>query len=288
MTDAERFMIGYMQAVAESPTRIAPERDKELFNGIFSGKQSTLEFTNEVANFAAFPDGHIEASYSALLSLWAVSDASLLIAQTAADARREGYSQLPSDPGSPIFAARQLIDAAVGLIRNPQSTWPSGLRVPNPSALGKTPEWAVNNLMLASTGWVLLHEIAHITLKHQARTTDALRREQEFQADKWAAEWILAKSPPGVTREFRVFAIATGLAWLGLINTVRHSTVTHPPAAQRLLNCASLFFHDDLSPALEMAGDVLKVLFDPGAELEPSDHPADAFIQVALHLRGKS
>jgi hypothetical protein len=39
------------------------------------------------------------------------------------------------------------------------------------------------------------------------------------------------------------------------------------------------------SPALEMAGDVLKALFDPTACLAPSEHPADAFMQIALHLR---
>ena len=97
---------------------------------------------------------------------------------------------------------------------------------------------------------------------------------------------MLEKAPQNLQREFRIFTIATGLGWLGLVDFVRGGGPTHPPASQRLLNCAADFHSCDLSPAFEMTGDVLKAIFDPTEDLGVSDHPAEAFQKIALHLRG--
>lgn len=286
MTDAERLMRPYMELVAQSPSRIAPERAGALLDTVFGGKVADFDFTNGDANFAAYVSvPKVEATFSALLSLWATARASLHIAQAAADARRQGIFVLPVARDTPLYNAYQLVAAAKALIANSCSTWPKDLSPAEPGALPGTRDAGVNNLFLGATGWVALHEIAHIHLQHEVETIDDLRRRQEYEADLWATKWILDDAPHDPTREFRVFSIATGLAWLVLVNTVRRSTITHPPAPLRLLNCAGEFMGDDLSPALEMAGDVLKVLFDPSARLQPSEHPAEAFERLAMHLR---
>lgn len=286
MTDAERLMRSYDDLLAQSPSRIAPERADTLLSTIFAGKVLDLEFTSGPANFEAALDvPKVTASFSALMSLWAVARASLQIAQAVADARRNNRLSLPVDPGTPLYEAHQLIATARGLIENPDLPWPEHLPLPQPTASSATPDAGINNLFLGAAGWVILHEIGHIHLKHEIDTIDSIRRQQEFEADLWATKWILDEAPSDQRREFRILCITTGLVWLGLINTVRRATISHPPAAQRLLNCTDEFLRDDLSPALEMAGDVLKVVFDPSADLSPSEHPADAFVQIALHLR---
>lgn len=286
MTDAERLLRSYVDLVAQSPSRVAPERADALLRTIFGGKITELEFTSGPANFEAELDApKVKASFSALMSLWAVARASLQIAQSVADARRNGQLSLAVAPGTQLHEARQLIAAARDLIADHGQLWPPHLPLPQAAAPLPTHDAGINNLFLGATGWAILHEIAHIHLKHELDTIDSIRRRQEFEADLWATKWILDQAPVDRRREFRIFCIATGLVWLGLINSVRSATISHPPAAQRLLNCASEFMHDDLSPALEMAGDVLKTIFDPTAALAPSEHPADAFVQIALHLR---
>lgn len=289
MSNAELLMQGYVELVAQSPSRIAPERADELLHVIFGGKTLDLEYTTGSANFEAFLDvPKITASFSALLSLWAVARASLQIAQAVADARRQDLRVLPVINGTPLYEAHQLIEAAKGLIENPKKCWPANLPMPQAVATGATHNSGVNNLFLGATGWVILHEIGHIHLKHTIDTIDEIRRKQEFEADLWATQWILSQAPGDPLREFRIFSVATGLVWLGVVNSVRRATISHPPAVQRLLNCTNEFLSDDLSPALEMAGDVLKVAFDPAADLAPSEHPADAFLQIALHLRSQN
>jgi hypothetical protein len=58
---------------------------------------------------------------------------------------------------------------------------------------------------------MVLHEIAHIHLNHEEFTTAEIRRNQEFEADKWATKWILDQAGSDLNREFRVFAVAIGI-----------------------------------------------------------------------------
>jgi hypothetical protein len=46
-------------------------------------------------------------------------------------------------------------------------------------------------------------------------------KRQEHDADEWATRWILDHTPTDLRQEFRVFAIAIGSGWLGLVDAVR-------------------------------------------------------------------
>jgi hypothetical protein len=52
-----------------------------------------------------------------------------------------------------------------------------------------------------------------------------------------------------------------------------------------LLSAAAEFRTGEVSPGIEMAGHMLKALFDPTADLGIPDHPLEAFERLTLHLR---
>jgi hypothetical protein len=231
---------------------------------------------------------NISATYAGLLSVWAVSYATLQLSAAIGEARRKGKRMLAPNPGTAAHEAYRLVESARDLIRNRAAGWPSGLPTPDPSALADTHPWRINNLFLGATAWILLHEVAHLKLNHEITLPADMLRNQEFEADTWATQWVLGEAPPTppLAREFRLFCVATGLAWNGLVQQIRGQDSVHPSAAQRLLNSSQEFQCDELSPGIEMAGDVLKALFDPSVELPETEHPLEAFDQIMLHLRG--
>ena len=98
-------------------------------------------------------------------------------------------------------------------------------------------------MFLLMMGFIILHEVAHVKLKHRAdcsmSSADFIK--QEYEADRWAAKWVIDK-----WREFKddemvfikrslgvSFAIAT-LAGIELY-LAKSSFKTHPNTAARLL-----------------------------------------------------
>jgi hypothetical protein len=88
--DAELLMANFAEDVRAVHVHVAPERQSDL--GKILGREIwEMDFTNQPANFAAYPDVHrIEVRYAALLSLWAVAKAALQISQAMAEATRQG------------------------------------------------------------------------------------------------------------------------------------------------------------------------------------------------------
>jgi hypothetical protein len=104
-----------------------------------------------------------------------------------------------------------------------------------------------NDHALIALGFVLYHELAHIRLGHTAQQ-GVLSVEQEKEADRSAAEWLL-DSPglaPTVTLA-RQFGIAIALGWRASLNIyVAHSEdSTHPPAWDRLYQVFEQHIEDD-------------------------------------------
>lgn len=277
-TDAERLIVGYIPHIARAPYAIAPERADELNSMTSNSKPWELVFNPGHANFFARPNkSEIEVTFAALLSLWAVARAALLIGNESMAATRSGRSTLNSQPGTAIAEANDLIRAANSLISDPQAAWPRHLAKPNPLAAGRSQDWYVNNLFLGATGWSLLHEVAHVHLKHQEITTDVLRKHQEHEADEWATKWVFEHVGRGLTRDFRVFATATGIVWVGLIDNIRRGSATHPHASDRFIRCSNFFGTNPISPGLELAAHITKVFFDPHAAAPSVDMPQEAF-----------
>jgi hypothetical protein len=250
--------LGFAQDVQRAPYRIAPEKAVEL-NLLFGAKPLTLVFSDGAANFYARPnDSEIGVTFAALLSLWAAARAALHIGNEAMAATRSKRAKLDRQPGTPIAEAYDLIKAAKNLIQDPRARWPNDLPEPNARAVKRSPDWYANNLFLGAVGWTLLHEVAHIRLNHQ-ETTSELRRRQEHEADQWATKWIFERAGQGLNRDFRIFATATGIIWVGLIDIIRRGSTTHPHASERFYKCSNLFGADPIGPGLELAAHITKL-----------------------------
>src|SRR5262245_48996279 len=113
VSDAERLTSPFGQAITESPSRIAPERSEELRVQVFGGKGCDLFFDSGKANFFAYPGtAKISTTYAALLSLWALSSASLELADLMAEAARQKIDRLDTKPGTRAHEALKLVEAA--------------------------------------------------------------------------------------------------------------------------------------------------------------------------------
>lgn len=291
MTDAERLMAGYIPAVSVAPFAVAPERAQELNDVIFKRVPWILDFAvgQNRTTFIAYPSKQLlEARFFALLSLWASANAALLFASEMMEATRNGRRAVSAALGSPAAEALRFVAAAEELLRDPSATWPADLALPDPHAEIETHAWYVNQLFLAATAWVLLHEIAHVHLGHEETTIAEIRIRQEREADEWATRWVLEQAPEDLRREFRSVACATGLAWIGLGDEIQRGLTTHPHASQRLTACSSFFPSAETSPALEMAGHIVKAFFNPHAPMPDSEHPSEAFDRILHWYRDAS
>lgn len=283
---ARDAILQFHQAVSESPFRLAPEAAERLLHEVMEGDPYEIDFEGRDTNFYAFPkDKVIRVSASGLLSVWACGYASMLILEACFRAQREHQSVLSTGPGTGLNQALRMIEAAENLIHDPNFEWPCDLPVPNAGAEQGTLEGCVNNIFLASVGWILLHEIAHVYLKHEVDTVDALRMQQEFEADKWASNWILGLADRPLMRSFRLIGIVSGCAWIGLIDKIKHGSTTHPHASNRLGQMLSEQDFDELDAGLEGGSYILKVIFDPHGHADDFETPSIAFFEHLFTLK---
>ncbi len=287
-TPTREQMAGFDADVCAAPFRIAPERNDELLHDVLKGTPWTLEFNSSLDpirnTFRAMPNAKtVEANYAALASLWAIAKASWLIARDAMAANRSGKSALDAGSGTAVAEARQLVQVACDLIGDSGARWPSDIAPPIPDAEANTEDLYINNVFLGATGWVVLHEIAHISLGHQAQVSSDLSFGQEHDADRWAAEWMLGELPAGDRQVyFRLFTISVALSWLAVLDSVRRGSTTHPHAWQRLQKLSPILPDEELNPGYEMAAYVLKILFLAEKDTPPADHPEAAFFDLVF------
>lgn len=120
--------------------------------------------------------------------------------------------------------------------------WPDNTPRPD-QGLGDGRLQAGNQIFLMMSGFILLHETAHMALGHCDNPASNANEsiDQEFQADAWAAEWIMAQWEKH-NRDEKVFiqrsvGIAFALAALGgiEIHKERIGERDHPNPAERLL-----------------------------------------------------
>lgn len=281
MTDAEKLTSAFAALLRESPFRIALERQDELFQ-VMDGVAWTFDTAPGHANFTArVGEKSIEAAHSALLSLWAVAASVrvlMVLMNTAADLELDEVTISPGGAGSEVVEFKH---AAIALIRDPLASWPRELPAPDPDAEANSENGLLNNLFLGAASFVILHECAHIALKH--RHDSNTRRDDELAADDWAVRWILDRAQDHLEREFRILAICIGFIWIGLIDEVRGTSLTHPPAARRLEKSFEKFDDaPDYSVAFEVSSYALKAFFDPSTALPRPAHGRAAFIDQLI------
>ncbi|MDF2600616.1 MAG: hypothetical protein K0Q54_3439 [Methylobacterium brachiatum] len=284
MKDAERLTCDYTRLIAESPFRIAPERQQELYDNVLNKEIWDLVFTTEKANFSAFAaEKKIFVSFSALLSIWAVAHAAHTLSPAAAESMRQGNRIIDVVAGSPLATAFEMIEAAKELIRNENSIWPPHLPVPIMETEEGTANARVNNLFLGAVSWIILHEIAHINLNHEEITSSIIRNKQEHEADIWAVDWIMKQPRDEFQRGFRIFSVSISLCWIGLIDEIRRGSTSHPHASERFGACIDSFNAQPLDYGVESASYLTKILFDPKSTNEDAEDPADALRTVVIN-----
>lgn len=129
--------------------------------------------------------------------------------------------------------------------------WPPGLPRPvtNPS-VGSV-ERKVLDIYMNMVAWLMLHEICHGVLRHTEyppHTTDEENHRQEYQADEWAADWMLhdrKNKSPAYDRTFLNRALGATIT-LAVFSSweVRQrlgDTPTHPDPPNRLLRFLDRF-----------------------------------------------
>jgi hypothetical protein len=280
-SDCERLTAGFVASIRQSPFAIAPERALDLISEM-GGESWPLDFTSGKANFEALPRAKvIEGTYAALLSLWAVTASVWSIFSTARMAMDAGFEQIDLMTLPAGRMAIELKNAALKIIRDPSASWDLALPEPDPAASISSLDGRINNLFLAAVSFFILHEIGHLALKHQAYSSRS--HDQEREADEWAIAWILKNPPSNQHRDFRCMAICVAFLWIGLIDEVRRSMTTHPPANQRLGDAFNHFGKlADNAMTYEITSYALKSYFDPTSYTPPVDNPIDGFISSLM------
>jgi hypothetical protein len=285
---------GLFKAASKVPATIAPERMGELATRIFGGEPWTLARVNGEANFYAMvPDRQVSLSNAGLAALWNIAFVAFSIADIGTRLRRQEQTDRKAGIASPtehnlsdLWHEQNLgghIAYAEKLFRV-DCPWPSNIPLPPKLARVAGFEAKVRELFLGALGWLMLHEIGHITLNHEVVVPAAQRVTQEHQADEFATRWIMDGAGRGLKHEFRIMAVSTAMAYLLLHQRVKGVGPTHPPALQRLRRTIEEYAAGDRSVGLESAAYFLKVIFDPTTSQPQPDGPREAFGWVVKRL----
>lgn len=121
------------------------------------------------------------------------------------------------------------------------------------------------NSYVTAVAWIILHEIAHLVLGHSTEhTKDVVRlRQDELDADAWAADWMLSKaeSQDIVLQRLRAICIGVALAAYLEMWVTFEGEPDHPRYPQRLVAMLDRFgplvSDDRLRKGLWMTGAML-------------------------------
>lgn len=245
--------------MAEAPARVAPEKARleEIAQGV------ELCFADQRGDFAiSAKPGQVTATAGALNLLWCASYAYWLLYRGFVDAQRAGANEYV--PGEDVQAAQALRlycwaleCAADGTLQN----WPAGAPEPNPEIHDGSPVHCANELFLVAVAWIFLHEIGHLHLMHAAEPIPSLSRQEEYDADWFASDWLL----DGITDVSMILKRSLGLAVANIVLIVldlawgRPKVGTHPAPHDRLQRNLRSGRLGDESPVHAFAAALLQV-----------------------------
>lgn len=227
-----------LDRVPDSLINIAPEREldtRALLRGV---KLCLVE--GPLFCFAAFDD-RIERPEQGVELVWAASYA---LWQRYQDYVRHASVDSDSSAGTSLQLSLPLLDWALAAQRRTAERlpWPESLPRPTGFANSSTEpsaERVADEIAMCALGWLLHHELAHISHGDRGAVAAEDSREQESRADRSATEWLLDQAPPGIPTLKRGFGIAVAtfcLIALELDHNLRPTILsTHPPAAHRML-----------------------------------------------------
>ena len=238
------------------------------------------------------PSGPVRITWAGIASLWCCCQAAARMARRMFEGKRRGMQRLEVADDPAIRAGLNLFVLCQRLCRTdfPQEAADDGTWVdwaPRPEVSPTDPDSIVgNNFFYGALGWIMRHEIAHITLQHGI-VVDSVRAEND--ADRQATEWYrggrradpdreLSAHPgqPELELEFRAIAIGIGLIWVAMFESLTgRSGTTHPPSAERIFRCMNLLCPREDTMAGEVLADIIQAWIDPQGNWAPQGY-ADA------------
>lgn len=224
--------------IGASASRIAPENDDGL-RALVAREGLSLRFDREAHDLFVGVDletKEIVLGTRCLARLWAHAYAYCSIyKQCVQESEQLEFNAVPAG----LLPALNLLVWAL----NDQGAANRNLPRVAPSPSSPRPEHAsgtnlvrlVNEVFLCACAYLLHHEIAHVRLDH-GRVSGGPHQD-EFDADREAADWILRGAASEGQRNKRFLGIACALLWLFALQVHRLRSPlspTHPPGALRL------------------------------------------------------
>jgi len=134
------------------------------------------------------------------------------------------------------------------------------------------------DITIFGLGYILLHEIAHIELKHIFNADKPTSIQQEYEADKWAAHFVMDFSKDNTIQSYpndhsahnavgvkRLLALVASNYWLIKDDCYYgvSKNKTHPPTFERLNVIIEEFVLDDNHPLWAMSELILSMHLHP-------------------------
>ena len=171
----------------------------------------------------------------------------------------------------------------------PPTPWPAAL--PRPTGFSSytgnaPPERVADDLCMCAAGWILHHELAHITNGDSGQVGLELSLEQELEADRSASEWLLSECREPVMRSKRLIGVFSALLSMVAVEARFPPKVqrTHPPALNRLQAAIALTDTTRDSAAIAAAIGGLRLMIPMfGGDL-PLDEESGVDVQSQAHL----
>lgn len=165
------------------------------------------------------------------------------------------------------FAEDPVVNEAMKLlswsVRPNSGAWPEGAPRPSYPPKHDSDDHAATELMLCAVAWIFHHELAHYRLTHPPTRPGPDSIENEREADREAARWVL-DGADGAVHEKRLLGVAIGLAALVGVNIrgTGAASETHPRAFDRLIDTLSSHAASPHHPAWALASVVMKIYVD--------------------------
>jgi hypothetical protein len=257
------------------------------------------------AAFSVQGHGPVVIRWAGVASLWAACQGFARLHKRMFEETRAGRSILHTPRGSLagegllyLDLGRQLI-GLTGPAENRAVRW-TDVPDPDPTVTDEISAWG-NVLFIKTLGWIMRHELAHVTLKHDERQAKEGRPNDKYeseadhhatalftvglQADQCRALGV----KPGeqeLRLERRATATGFGLLWVAMLETeIAKTSAQHPPVARRLFTSLDRLGLRDDSIAFEAIAMMIKVLIDPQGPSTSADTSREAFQDALVELQ---
>jgi len=249
-----------VKPIARSLILIAPERVEQTRDLI---ADLTLEFlpSGEWNCHCEVDNKKIRITTGLLEHVWASSFAIWLLYT------RHLSGRLIEKPTVLTFADDPVVDQGMKLlswsVRPNADPWPQDLPRPTYPPKPDSDDHAATELMLCAVAFLFHHELAHVRLAHPPTQRGLDSIENERQADREAARWVLEGAQDEIlTKRLLGVAIAISVLVGRNIRGTGAANDTHPRAFDRLMDTLGSHTPDPNHPAWAFASVLMKLDMD--------------------------